>query len=123
SPVFLIRNLLRKLPSYYVYECGSRFGAMMEPDQFCKIMAASYASRRDMRLTETRATLAQNFQKCYQRLIAAAGPYEQVLKQVAERSSVINFEHRITGNAIICMVNEINQMREKVSRNELQGVM
>ena len=123
SPVFLIRNLLRKLPAYYVYECGSRFGAMMEPDQFCKIMAASYASRRDMRLTETRATLAQNFQKCYQRLIAAAGPYEQVLKQVAERSSVINFEHRITGNAIISMVNEINQMKDKMSRGELHAAL
>jgi hypothetical protein len=123
SPVFLIRNLLRKLPAYYVNECGSKFGAMMEPDEFCRVMAASYASRRDMRLTAARETLAKNFQKCYQRLIAAAGPYDQVLKQMAERSAVINFEHRITGNAMIGISARIMEMKEKVGKNDLQAVI
>jgi uncharacterized protein YdiU (UPF0061 family) len=123
SPVFLIRNLLRKLPAYYVNECGSKFGAIMEPDEFCRTMIASYASRRDMRLTTTRATLAKNFQKCYQRLIAAAGPYEQVLKQMAKRSQVINFEHRITGNAMIGIATQLMEVKDKVTRNDLQTAM
>ncbi len=123
SPVFLIRNLLRKLPAHYVEQCESKFGAMMEPEEFCRTMAASYASRRDMRLTATRAALARNFQKCYQRLIAAAGPYEQVLGQVARRSSVINFEHRITGNAVIGITQHLTEMKDRMSRNDMQAAV
>ena len=123
KPVFLIRNLLRKLPAHYVNQCGGKFGAMMEPEEFCRTMAASYASRRDMRLTTTRATLAKNFQKCYQRLIRAAGDYEQVLKQVAERSAVINYEHRITGNAIIGISSRLSELKEKVPQKQLQSAM
>ena len=123
KPIFLIRNLLRKLPGFYVNECGGKFGALMEPEEFCKAMAASYASRRDMKLTAARAALAKNFQKCYQRLIAAAGPYEQVLRQVAERSAVINFEQRITGDAIVGAVVELIEAKDRVSRADFQSAM
>jgi hypothetical protein len=93
------------------------------PQRFCKTMAASYASRRDLRLTDTRVARAKNFQKCYQRLIAAAGPYEQVLRQVRDRSAVINHEHRMTGNGVIHVVDEIVTMKDRLNRNELQGAM
>jgi hypothetical protein len=86
-------------------------------------MAASYASRRDLRLTETRISRAANFQKCYQRLAAAAGLYEEVLYDLRDRSAVINFEHRITGNAIIHVVEHIMKLRDDVRRDEIQSVM
>jgi uncharacterized protein YdiU (UPF0061 family) len=123
QPVFLIRNLLRELPAFYLNECDAKLGAMMEPEAFCQTMAASYASKRDLKLTDTRVARAKNFQKCYQRLIAAAGDYEQVLRQIAKRSAVINHEHRMTGNGVIHVVNEIVAMKDDIRRSELQAAM
>lgn len=123
KPVFLIRNLLRELPAFYLNECGGKPGAMMEPERFCRSMAASYASRRDLRLTPTRIARATNFQKCYQRLIAAAGPYDQVLGGIVERAAVINHEHRMTGNGVICVVDEIIRRKGDMCRDDLQRAM
>lgn len=122
-PVFLIRSLLRSLPSYYASDCAARFGALMPPEQFCKMMAASYVSRRDLRMTPTRIALSRNFQKCYQRLIAKAGPYEEVLKSVVERAAVINHAHRMTGDGLIWIVDEVIKMKDKLPGDELQGAM
>ncbi|MGH7179953.1 MAG: hypothetical protein ACREJC_21430, partial [Tepidisphaeraceae bacterium] len=123
NPVFLIRNLLRQLPGYYLDERGAEFGQLMPPDEFCKIMAASYVSRRDLRMTSTRDARARNFQMCYQRLIRAAGNFKQVLTTVRDRSAVNNHEHRMTGNAIILLVDEMIKRRDKMDRNDLQTVI
>jgi uncharacterized protein YdiU (UPF0061 family) len=123
SPVFLIRSLLRRLPEYYVEACRCEFGATMPPALFCKIMAASYASRRDLRMTPTREARALHFQKCYQRLIAKAGPYDVVLRLLRRRSAVINHELRMTGDAIIHVVATLMEARKTAGRDDLQGVM
>jgi hypothetical protein len=122
-PVFLIRNLLRELPAFYVEQCGSKLGELMDAERFCQTMAASYASRRDLRLTPTRTARAMNFQKCYQRLIAAAGAYEDVLADVRARAAVINYEHRITGNAIINAVEQMVALKGDARRSQLQSAM
>ena len=123
SPVFLIRNLLRELPAFYLTECDGQFGATMEPQRFCQTMAASYASRRDLRLTPTRIARAKNFQKCYQRLICVAGDYRTVLRQIVERSAIINYEHRMTGNGVIFAVDEIIKHKPRVRRSDVQSAM
>ena len=122
-PVFLIRNVLRRLPAYYVSECAGVPGAQMPAEQFCRIMAASYATKDDLRMTPTRAARARNFQSCYQRLIAAAGPYARVLRTVTERSAVINREHRMTGDGLIWIVNEVIELRGRMRRDDLQEAL
>jgi uncharacterized protein YdiU (UPF0061 family) len=122
-PVFLIRSLLRQLPEYYVQACRCEFGATMPPAPFCKIMAASYASRRDLRMTPARESRALHFQQCYQRLLAKAGPYDVVLRLVRRRSAVLNHERRMTGDAIIHVVDTLMDARGRVSRDELQVVI
>jgi hypothetical protein len=123
SPVFLIRSLLRELPEYYVVAGRCEFGAMMPPAMFCKIMAASYASRRDLQMTPTRQARAIEFQQCYQRLLAKAGPYDVVLRLLRVRSAVINHAHRMTGNAIIHIVDALSEARKTLSQGELQSAM
>ena len=122
-PLFLIRNLLRELPAFYVNACGSRFGEMMGPKLFCKIMAASYAPRKDLHLTATRIARATNFQKCYQRLIKAAGPYEQVLAMLQRRCAIINHPHRMTGDGLICIIDQLITSKKRLDQDELQEVM
>jgi hypothetical protein len=122
-PVFLIRNLLRRLPEFYLKKCGGRRGEFMPAHRFCRIMAASYVSSVDVRMTKTREARARNFQACYQRLIAKAGRFRQVLQSVCRRSAVINFEHRITGDAIIHIVNHVIDHKRHLDRNELQSAI
>jgi hypothetical protein len=121
--VFLIRNLLRDLPAFYIDECDSQPGRLMEPQRFCRTMAASYASRRDMRLTTAKIAHARNFQHCYQRLVAAAGAYDEVLASLRERSAVINYENRITGNGVLDAVEKIVAMQAIARRSDMQAVL
>jgi hypothetical protein len=124
SPVFLIRNLLRHLPAYYVAQTITRAddeSAYMPEEIFLRTMAASYVGRKDLKLTPARAAQVQNFQACYLRLVAAlGGPIEMVLKTLQERSAVINHRHRITGDAVTWIIEEVIAMKDKIRIDGLQ---
>ena len=53
----------------------------------------------------------------------AAGPYAKVLRTVTERSAVINREHRMTGDGLIWIVNEVIELRGRIRRDELQEAL
>ncbi|HEV2837509.1 MAG TPA: hypothetical protein VGW58_19460, partial [Pyrinomonadaceae bacterium] len=124
SPVFLIRNLLRHLPAYYVAQAISRpddESAYMPEEIFLRIMAASYVGRKDLKLTARRAAQVQSFQASYLRLVAAlGGPIDMVLKTLQERSAVINHRHRITGDAVTWIIEEVIAMKGKIKIDGLQ---
>jgi hypothetical protein len=124
NPVFLIRNLLRLLPAYYVAQTISRFddtSAYMPADIFCRIMAASYVRKKDLEPTSGTAAHVRTFQECYLRLVAAlGGPFDMVLKTLQERSAVINHRHRITGDAVTWIIEEVIAMKGKIRIDGLQ---
>ena len=124
SPVFLIRNLLRLLPAYYVAQTISRAddtSAYMPDDIFCRIMAASYVRKKDLEPTPSTASHVEEFQRCYLRLVAAlGGPFDEILKTLQERSAVINHRHRITGDAVTWIIEEVIAMKSKIRIDGLQ---
>jgi uncharacterized protein YdiU (UPF0061 family) len=124
SPVFLIRNLLRHLPAYYVAQAITRSddeSAYMPEEIFLRIMAASYVGRKDLQVTPARAAQVQSFQASYLRLAAAlGGPLDMVLKTLQERSAVINHRHRITGDAVTLIIEEVIAMKDKIKIDGLQ---
>jgi uncharacterized protein YdiU (UPF0061 family) len=124
NPVFLIRNLLRHLPAYYVAQAITRANdesAYMPEEIFLRIMAASYVGRKDLEVTSARSAQVQNFQACYLRLVAAlGGPIDMVLKTLQERSAVINHRHRITGDAVTWIIEEVIAMKDKIKIDGLQ---
>jgi uncharacterized protein YdiU (UPF0061 family) len=124
NPVFLIRNLLRHLPAYYVAQTISRAddeGAYMPDEIFLRTMAASYVNRRDLKLTPARSAQVKNLQACYLRLVAAlGGPFDMVLKTLQERSAVINHRHRITGDAVTWIIEEVIAMKDRIKIDGLQ---
>lgn len=127
SPVFLIRNLLRLLPAYYVAQTIARAderSAYMPEEIFCRIMAASYISKRDLKPTASTASHVEDFQHCYLRLVAAlGGPFDLVLKTLQERSAVINHRHRITGDAVTWIIEEVIAMKNKIRIDGLQEAL
>jgi uncharacterized protein YdiU (UPF0061 family) len=124
SPVFLIRNLLRHLPAYYVAQAITRpddESAYMPDEIFLRMMAASYVGRKDLKMTPPRSAQVQNFQASYLRLVAAlGGPIDMVLKTLQERSAVINHRHRITGDAVTWIIEEVIAMKGKIKIDGLQ---
>ncbi len=127
KPVFLIRNLLRQLPAYYVAQALNRVddeSAYMPDDIFLRVMAASYVGKRDLRLTTSRCAHVRNFQQCYLQLIAEASePFEEVLKTLQERSAVINHRHRLTGDALVYIIEEVIAITGKIKVNGLQEAL
>ena len=124
NPVFLIRNLLRLLPAYYVAQTASRVddtSAYMPDEIFCRIMAASYVGKNDLKPTATTTSHVKDFQECYLRLVAAfGGPFDMVLKTLQERSAIINHRHRITGDAVTWIIEEVIAMKGKIRIDGLQ---
>ncbi|HJZ81343.1 MAG TPA: protein adenylyltransferase SelO family protein [Pyrinomonadaceae bacterium] len=127
KPVFLIRNLLRLLPAYYVSQAIGKVDeetAYMPDDIFCQIMAASYVPKKDLELTASRIAHIKNFQECYLKLVLAAGePLDAALRTIQERSAVINHRHRITGDAVTFIVEEIIAMKGKIRIEGLQDAL
>ena len=127
NPVFLIRNLLRQLPAYYVAQTLNRVddeSAYMPDDIFLRVMAASYVGKRDLQLTPSRSAQVKNFQQCYLRLIAALGePFDEVLKTLQERSAIINHRHRLTGDALVVIIEEVIALRGKIKVDGLQEAL
>jgi hypothetical protein len=127
KPVFLIRNLLRLLPAYYVAQALRHVddeSAYMPDEMFCKSMAASYVGKRDLRMTASRQANVRNFQQCYLRLIASLGePIDGLLKVIQERSAVINHRHRITGDAVVYIIEDIIALKGKLRVNGLQEAL
>lgn len=124
NPVFLIRNLLRLLPAFYVAQTIIRvddLSAYMPDEIFCRIMAASYVRKNDLKPTPATTSHAKNFQECYLRLVAAlGGPFNMVLKTLQERSAIINHRHRITGDAVTWIIEEVIAMKGKIRIDGLQ---
>jgi len=127
NPVFLIRNLLRQLPAYYVAQTLNRVddeSAYMPDDIFLRVMAASYVGKRDLQLPPSRSAQVKNFQQCYLRLIAALGePFDEVLKTLQERSAIINHRHRLTGDALVVIIEEVIALRGKIKVDGLQEAL
>src|SRR5438128_4163155 len=124
NPVFLIRNLLRLLPAYYVAQTISRVddeSAYMPGDIFCRAMAASYVEKRDLKLTSALIAQVKNFQECYLKLVAALEqPLAVALKTLQERSAIINHRHRITGETVTVIIEEVIAMKGKIRIDGLQ---
>jgi uncharacterized protein YdiU (UPF0061 family) len=127
QPVFLIRSLLRQLPAYYVSQSINRADdetAYLPEDNFCGMMAASYAGKKDLESTPARVTNVKNFQLCYLRLMEATDePLAETLKTVQERAAIINHRHRITGDALILIVEEVISLKAKIAVNGLQEAL
>jgi hypothetical protein len=96
----------------------------MPDDIFCRIMAASYAGKRDLTPTPAITAHVKDFQECYLRLVAAlGGPFDLVLKTLQDRSAVINHRHRITGDAVTWIIEEVIAMKGKIRIDGLQEAL
>lgn len=99
--VFCVRDILRELPPLYLSGAEA-----IPPKQFITILRSNYASSADARLTRSRREKIARFQRAYWRLVRRAAALtgrtiEDILREIRERSALINRYSRVTGDAII----------------------
>ena len=111
-----MRSILRDYPKFLLESPLPFEKRWMTENNFFKIILSGFAKARDARMGEKQRRHIEAFQKLYRELVTvAAGKQkpETILKGICERAEKLNSEKRITGNALIEMVEEIITEKKK----------
>jgi hypothetical protein len=123
-PVFLVRHTLRELPKFLLKARKRDEWVLMDEEEFCSGMAASYVDQKDLQISESRRHKARAFQQLYIDLIELLGKdVKRTLTGVAQRSSVINYEYRSTGDGLTWIVNEVLAAKRRMERKQIQDAV
>lgn len=123
--LFDLRAILRELPRTF-HEKGFR-ATWMAPETFFRQILSDFARSRDSKMKPHHVKAIYEFQDMYKRLavIACKGvPTTTQLQEIAQRSATINRSDRITGNALINIVDELLRSRNSgVDHKLIQGTI
>lgn len=114
--LFNMRILLKDFPEFLASSPLPFAKRFMTEQAFFKHIISGYAKRRDAKLGEKTKIKIREFQDAYLHLvdIACDGKgHDRVLRDMSERAQKINSDKRITGNALIELVDEILQQKKK----------
>ncbi|UOF00744.1 hypothetical protein [Bdellovibrio reynosensis] len=127
AALYNMRTIMREYPQF-LSESPLPFDKrwMLENTFFKKILSG-FAKAKDARMGEKQRRHIESFQKTYRELVnVAAGKQkpEGILKGICERSEKLNTDKRITGNALIEMVEEIISEKKKgLSMEQIQKII
>lgn len=111
--LFDLRAILRELPRSFV-DKGFR-ASWMAPETFFRHILADCARGRDAKIKPHHVKEIFEFQDMYKRILMAAckgQPTPKDLKEISDRAAQINRPDRITGNALINIVEEIIKSKD-----------
>jgi uncharacterized protein YdiU (UPF0061 family) len=114
--LYNMRVLLRELPQFFSRSEAPLAETQMNEEQFFNLILSSYAKAHDAKIGEKHKHHIRKFQQLYKQLIqVAAGRNkpEKILKELTERAMLLNSDNRITGNALIEIVEEIIQQKKR----------
>ncbi len=123
NAVFSTRDLLRELPARLLPDARA-----LPTRQLFALSLSSYAARADRRATPARLRAMSRFQRSYLALLRAAAahegrPLEDLLREVARRSAVINRRDRITGDGVDYATDRLIRYRRRLSSGKLHRVI
>lgn len=117
--IFCVRDILRELPLLYLSGTDT-----VPPKQFIDLLRSDYASPADLRLSRTRREKISRFQRVYRGLVQRAARLTDrtpgdLLREIRDRSALINRYSRVTGDAIIFVGQRLVREWETISPEEL----
>lgn len=110
--LFNMRRVLRELPKHLL----SNKCTPMAPNDFFKLMLSSFAKQKDARMRPKHKKHIESFQLLYIELLSQATgktKIEKVLPAIIQRSDFLNRDDRMTGNALIQIVEEIIESKKR----------
>ncbi|AHI07105.1 hypothetical protein BDW_13025 [Bdellovibrio bacteriovorus W] len=114
--LFNMRVLLKDFPTFLAVNPLPFAKRSITEQAFFKHILSGYAKRRDAKLGEKTKRKIREFQNAYMHLVDLACDgkgHDRTLREMSERSQRINSDKRITGNALIELVDEILQQKKK----------
>ncbi|TAJ98234.1 MAG: hypothetical protein EPO39_18745 [Candidatus Manganitrophaceae bacterium] len=120
--IFCVRDILRELPALYLSGAET-----ISPQQFIEILRSDYASSADVRLSRSRREKIARFQRAYRLLVRRAAALTgrtagDLLRQIWERSALINRYSRVTGDAILLVGQRMVREWKAISTEELHDM-
>jgi hypothetical protein len=120
--LFNMRMIFKELPNFL-----KKNGKTMRTDVLFKIGMSAFAKSKDLKLKRKFRRHIDRFQKQYLKLLEKATGRSKasvILDGICQRAALINREDRITGNALIQIVDEILEQRAKGMRaSEVQKLI
>jgi uncharacterized protein YdiU (UPF0061 family) len=121
--IFNMRTVMAAMPEHLL---ENNLLPMLEA-QFFRLLISAQANRRDRRFTPAHAQAISTWQKRYIRMtqkVSTPQNIQKLLQGLRKRSEKINREDRMTGNALINIVDEILKFRRRgVDRAQIQAVI
>lgn len=118
-PLFNMRILMRELPRFLLTSYAQEktlSAAMMNEEKFFRMILSCYAKPNDLQMTEQQKSHIQRFQNIFKEMIkvtAGRKKMDRVIKELSDRAICLNSDNRITGNALIGIVDEIMLSQRK----------
>jgi uncharacterized protein YdiU (UPF0061 family) len=126
-PLFNVRRALKTYPRFIAESTLPLEERLIPEKTFFKIILSGFAKACDSRIDSKQARKILSFQKLYLQLIKIStkqGNQSQVIREICERSEKLNSEKRITGNALIEIVDEIIFQKNKgLSYDDIQSLI
>ena len=118
-----MRDLLRELPLFFLTH-----GRSPTDEEFIEIVASSYATPVDLKITKERMKKIDEFIHSYADLLMTVArqhhkSFEEVLRLIVMRSSVINRPDRITGESVILIGEEVFESRKQFSQEQIHRIL
>lgn len=123
--LFDLCAILRELPKSYTQKGFSP--SWMAPETFFRHILSDFARSRDSKMKPHHVKAIFEFQDMYKRILMCAfggKPTEAGIRDLAERAAQINRPDRITGNALINIVEEIlKSQRSGLAHKDIQSTI
>ncbi len=114
--IFNMRAVLSHLPAHLLTNLDSFNSTIVSSRELFEVMLSDYAAGKDKHLTDRVSKRMLRLQLLYKSLVkrvAHKDALPDVLTTLSERASRINRSNRITGNALIHVVEELLKARRK----------
>lgn len=125
--LYNVRSILKEYPRFLLESSLPFEKRWMTENTFFKTILSSFAKTRDARMGEKQRRHIESFQKLYRELVQVASGNqkpETILSGIAERAEKLNSDKRITGNALIEMVDEIITEKKKgLAMDQIQKIV
>lgn len=126
-PLYNMRNAIRFLVDKYSEQANAVKEHQFFTKELHKEMLSSFAKKADLVLTKKHENHLQNLQITFQKVLLEAFGHSRLeasLKSMSQRSFLLNSERRITGNALIQMIDEImNEQKNGLKDHHIQNII
>ncbi|UXR64154.1 hypothetical protein EZJ49_13895 [Bdellovibrio bacteriovorus] len=114
--LYNMRTIMKEYPRFLMESPLPFEKRWMTENSFFKTVLSGFAKSRDARMGEKQRRHIEAFQSIYRELVETASGRnkpEHILKGICDRAEKLNSDKRITGNALIEMVEEIISEKKK----------